>query len=181
MPEEDDQYGVRTPQPDPTKLTTDAMNAVISQYRVDIASLRELLEQRMNDLEKRLLERQDASQLLLDERAVATQRATQAAFESAEKAVNKAEIAAEKRFESINDFREELSTQVATLMTRNEANVRISAISEKIDSLELRVISRLDMSEGNRKGKVSAVQMMTATISIIIAMIIATVTIITST
>ena len=42
------------------------------------------------------------------------------ALQAAEKAVTKAELAAEKRFESVNEFRNQLKDQTGTFITRNE-------------------------------------------------------------
>ena len=41
-------------------------------------------------------------------------------FESQERAVNKAEIAAEKRLDAVNEFRGQLKDQAATFVTRTE-------------------------------------------------------------
>jgi hypothetical protein len=41
-----------TPIPDPTKLTTDAVNAVTEQYRRDLSTLRELIEGRLSAMDK---------------------------------------------------------------------------------------------------------------------------------
>lgn len=66
----------------------------------------------------------------------AAERAVQAALTAAEKAVNKAEIAAEKRFESVNEFRAQLSDQAAGFMPRAEAEQRLAQLSETLNKLE---------------------------------------------
>jgi hypothetical protein len=52
--------------------------------------------------------------------SAAAKEAVQAALVSAEKAVGKAEVATEKRFESVNEFRAQLSDQAAHFSTRDE-------------------------------------------------------------
>ncbi len=54
------------------------------------------------------------------------------ASEMADKAVSKAETAAEKRFESVNEFRSTLSDQQRNLMPRDEANIRFEALTHEI-------------------------------------------------
>ena len=54
------------------------------------------------------------------QRFKAQDRAVLAALAAAEKAVSKAEIAAEKRFDAVNEFRGQLKDQAATFVTRTE-------------------------------------------------------------
>jgi hypothetical protein len=56
------------------------------------------------------------------------EKAVEAALAAAEKAVSKAEDAAEKRFESVNEFRQTLSDQTATFLTRKEALAALTAM-----------------------------------------------------
>lgn len=69
-------------------------------------------------------------------------------FEAQEKAVLKAEIASEKRFDSVNEFRATLSDQTATLMPRAESTLRWEAASERIAKLE----SYGELVKGRGKG-----------------------------
>jgi len=56
-------------------------------------------------------------------------------FEAAERAINKAEAAAEKRFDNVNEFRRTLSDQTAQFVTRTEYNVQHRALNDKVDLL----------------------------------------------
>lgn len=47
-------------------------------------------------------------------------------------AVQKAETAAEKRFDSVNEFRNQLKDQQVTLVTRSEIDARFKSLEEKI-------------------------------------------------
>jgi hypothetical protein len=94
----------------------------------------------------------------------AAEKAVATALTSAEKAVAKAEVAADKRFESVNEFRQQLSDQTATFPTRNEMDTRFQALrsdtdrnQQRIGELELRLTSRLDTAQGTLAGGQAAV------------------------
>jgi len=55
-----------------------------------------------------------------EQRFKAQEQAVAFALQAAEKAVTKAELAAEKRFESVHEFRNQLKDQTGTFITRNE-------------------------------------------------------------
>ncbi len=61
-----------------------------------------------------------------------------AALEAAEKAINKAEQATERRFQSVNEFRQTLTDQAASFMPRAESEQRSNATTERLRELELR-------------------------------------------
>lgn len=61
-----------------------------------------------------------------------------AALEAAEKAINKAEQATERRFASVNEFRQTLTDQAASFMPRAESEQRSNANTERLRELELR-------------------------------------------
>jgi hypothetical protein len=69
------------------------------------------------------------------------EKAVNAALVAAKEAVTKAEIASEKRFDAVNEFRGQLKDQQATLFTRAEADIRFRSLDEKIANLESRVAS----------------------------------------
>lgn len=83
-----------------------------------------------------------------EQRFSAQDTSVQAALASAQQAVNKAEFAAEKRFDSVNEFRKTLGDQATTFFPRNEALGLIKAQSEKLDGLS----ARLDRIEGHSSG-----------------------------
>lgn len=78
----------------------------------------------------------------------AQEKAVNAALLAAQTAVQKAETAAERRFEAVNEFRGQLADQAANLMPRGEANVLFAGQSEKITALE----ARINESAGRSKG-----------------------------
>jgi hypothetical protein len=75
-------------------------------------------------------------------------KAVQAALLAAKEAVLKAEVASEKRFESVNEFRGQLADQTATLMPRQEYTVQHAALMEKVNDLT----DRVNISDGKARG-----------------------------
>jgi hypothetical protein len=67
-----------------------------------------------------------------EERFNAMDTKTQLALTASKEAVNKAEIATEKRFDSVNEFRGTLSDQARTLLPRMEGEAKFIALEEKI-------------------------------------------------
>jgi hypothetical protein len=63
------------------------------------------------------------------------QTAVDAALKAAKEAVLKAETAAERRFESVNEFRETLGDQQRTLMPRQEAEIRFKQLDDRVAEL----------------------------------------------
>ena len=71
------------------------------------------------------------------------------ALASADKAVLKAETATEKRFEGVNEFRQQLADQARNFMTRVEALAVLERHSERIQE----VTDRLNRAEGQGQGR----------------------------
>jgi len=61
------------------------------------------------------------------------------ALTAAKEAVTKAEVAAEKRFDSVNEFRGQLKDQQNTLASKAEVDTRFRFIEDKINSIEARL------------------------------------------
>jgi hypothetical protein len=144
----------------------------MSEWTVD--TLREHLEaqlsaeqrmtrQRFNDIRALLQERYDTQTKALDAAFVAAEKAVQTALASAEKAVTKAETSAERRFESVNEFRQTLTDQAATFMPRAEAEQRVAALAEKLDSMA----ARLDKTEGHSGGTASSRAILVAAVMVV--------------
>lgn len=92
-------------------------------------------------LEKSLRDQQryDAQIKALDAALLAAEKAVQTALTAAEKAVTKAEMAAEKRFESVNEFRQTLSDQASTFISRDQFEAtadRLRELAAKLDKIE---------------------------------------------
>lgn len=142
--------------------------AVQSAWTVD--TLREYLLQKITD--QRDAQRQQVTDLrtMLDERYATQTKALDAAFKAAEQAVAvalanaekatiKAEDAANKRFESVNEFRQTLTDQAATFMPRAEYESAHKALDDKFETEAKRnanaiaaLASRMDRGEGTTAG-----------------------------
>ena len=101
----------------------------------------------IKELERRIMlliaerEKQYTQRFAAEEKArsvalVAAERAVQSALTAAKEAVIKAELASEKRFDSVNEFRGQLKDQQQTLMPRIEAEARFKSIEDKIDAMK---------------------------------------------
>jgi len=144
----------------------------------DIQALRDLVmarfdagEQRVTDMRVMLDERYATQTKALDAAFLAQQTAMRTALDAAEKAVAaaldsaqtavaKAETAAEARFSSVNEFRQQLSDQTASFPTRREVDTRFQALADLLEAsrqrfgeLELRLTSRLDLGAGAIAGE----------------------------
>src|SRR5678809_79588 len=62
---------------------------------------------------------------------------TNLAMSSSERATTKAEMAVEKRFESVNEFRKSLSDQTATFLSKSEAEPRFQSLAEKVENIRI--------------------------------------------
>ena len=118
-----------------------------------LESLRNLLDARLAEIDKRY-----------EQRFTAQDAAVAAAFVAAREATTKAENANERRFESVNEFRQTLSDQAATFITRAEAEARIGANSEKIGDL----FDRVNLMGGRQAGSTDARALMIAAVGILI-------------
>lgn len=137
--------------------------------RIDfhLAVSRDSLDERDKRHEQRFAAQELAVSLALarvdkefHEHLVSARQETHAALDSADKAIHKQELAIEKRFDGVNEFRAQLSDQAQTFMPRKESDVRMDAITEKIDvnaerlnALQLQLSSRLDLNQGQAAGQ----------------------------
>jgi len=127
--------------------------------RQQIADQREAGRQQADDMRRLLDERYATQTKALDAAFKAAEQAVAVALANAEKATGKAELAAERRFESVNEFRKALTDQTATFLPRSEYDAahaalsdRITAAGERMAALELRLTSRLDRGDGTDIG-----------------------------
>ena len=102
----------------------------------------------LNEAEKRNEQRFEAQQIAITTAMIAQEKAVLAAMTSAEKAVTKAELAAERRFESVNEFRQTLSDQTNSFLTRNEYTAQHTAATDRISSIEQQLVEIRGKSAG---------------------------------
>jgi hypothetical protein len=89
------------------------------------------------------------------------------ALASVDKAVTKAETATERRFESVNEFRQTLTDQAATFATRDQFETQRSATTERIQELTARV----DRTEGRSGGVASSWGYLVGAITIVVIVV----------
>lgn len=100
------------------------------------------------------------------------------ALAASDKAVSKAEMANEKRFEGLGELRGTLAEQTGSLMPRTEATALATSLTERIDSsvhtLEVGLTdlkSRLDRQEGKSGGYASGAGALVAGIGVLATLI----------
>jgi hypothetical protein len=93
-------------------------------------------EQRFDASQKALEVGFAAAKAAVDASFAAQKEAINAALAAADRAVTKAELATEKRFESVNEFRGTLDNQQRTLIPRSEVDKMFSAMTEKVDRIQ---------------------------------------------
>lgn len=114
----------------------------------DPVNLKEYLLAIIEENDKRYEQRFRDTKIAVDAALIAADKAVAAALAGQKEAVIKAENASEKRFESVNEFRNTLSDQQRTFLPRNEYIIAHTSLGEKVDNLN----SRLDKSEGKGTG-----------------------------
>ncbi len=150
-----------------------------------IDMLAEHMQFQIDELRRLLDERYATQTKALDAAFASAERAVQTAREAQDRATQKAEIATEKRFESVNEFRAQLTDQAATFMSRSESdarradyNSRIAALAEKLEAetsriaeVEIRLTSRMDLNQGRDIGALTLTAQRRASASQVVAIV----------
>lgn len=110
------------------------------------ANLRTLIEA----TKTHVLTLRDADRLHIEQRFKDSGTAVDAALNAAKEAVLKAEGAAEKRFEGVNEFRQTLADQQRTLIPRTEAEQRMAELARRIQELETANATKSAETEGSK-------------------------------
>lgn len=140
-----------------TRLADSALRAFIEaqQAAADIR-YQQRFEAQSDALAAAFLSQQTAMQTAL----AAAKEAVAAALAAQDRAGTKAEIAADKRFEALNELRQMLNSMLATLMTRSESDAKFAGQDDKIeagakrqDALETRFNIWQGESVGGRRTK----------------------------
>ena len=113
------------------------------------------------------------------DRIEALRREAKAALEAAEMAISKSEVATERRFESVNEFRAQLSDQVRLFMPREVAEARIEDVRrlsdgrfEEIRGRMAALQTRLDQASGASGGISRSVGYMVTAFGLTLSIII---------
>jgi hypothetical protein len=94
-------------------------------------------------------------------------RETAIALEAADKAVTKAEVAAEKRFDALNEIRGQLADQIARFVPREVVDATLSQMEQRLNTLE----GRTRYTDGKSRGSQRAQETVIANLAIGIALL----------
>lgn len=114
----------------------------------ETVSIKEFLLSIIAVNDKRYEQRFSDTKIAVDAALIAADKAVAAALAGQKEAVTKAEVAAEKRFESVNEFRKTLSDQQQTLMLKREADIKFDTLEKQMNI----IIGRQDKAEGRGIG-----------------------------
>lgn len=141
-------------------LLGEAVRASAAAQTSALGSSIEAMKQTFAAADLRYQQRFDAQADALAAAFSAAKEAVNAALAGADRAVLKAELAADKRFEALNELRQMLNDTLKTLMNRTEVTSLINAVVEKteqtnkrIDSIEGRLNTMTGETIGNRRMK----------------------------
>lgn len=111
-----------------------------------------------SEMDRRYQQRFDAQQQALQDALMAQEKAVNAALAAADRAVLKAEVASEKRFDSVNEFRATLADQAASLMPRGEAEARLGNLGDKVIDLATSFRDRADVVRAQHSADITALR-----------------------
>lgn len=147
------------------------------QASSNVVSMREYIEARIKAVHEAAVARADAQDKATANAMTAAQTAVNAAMQAAQAAVLKAEMATEKRFEGVNEFRAQLADQARTLMPRAEFEALHKAamdrnelahatMNERFQSLHSRMNAHDTMGAGKQIGWASVVSVIAVATSV---------------
>ena len=131
-------------------------NAQVQQQFVD---LNVLLDERYGTQSKALDKAFVASETAMRTALEAAEKAVQAALTAAKEAVTKSEVAAEKRFESVNEFRGQLQDMIETLVSKIEVDAKFRSVADKADG----TIERFERQNTKSDERIGALETRVAT------------------
>jgi len=143
----------------------------VSGWTVDTlnAHVRETLIERDRRYEQRFAAQEHAlaeRDLFLERLAAERDKQVAAAFNASSRAIEKAEIANEKRLDGMNEFRSTLSDQARDLMPRAETEALVHAIEEKLVLLT----KQMDRMAGERGGTAQTIGFSVGAVGVLIAL-----------
>jgi len=109
----------------------------------------------------------DARLGTLDQQIKSVHREIDIETDATRTAVQKAETATEKRFESVNEFRAQMADQSALFISRREVEASVNAISEKVAA----ITDRINRSEGKGSGMSQIVGWIFGAVGLVVGLI----------
>ncbi len=120
--------------------------------KAEAAADKRYLESQTEALEKNFAQQIMASRDALVAGSKAQREALDAALAASERAIAKAEVSTEKRFESVNEFRNALTDQQKNFATNSEVYLRFAALEEKVNT----AFTILNETKGRASGALGA-------------------------
>ncbi len=108
-------------------------------------TIQEYFERVINEKDHQYDQRFRASEIAVQAALVAQKLSVDTALAAADRAVSKAEIATDKRFDSVNGFRETLTDLQSTLMPRSETMALLKSLEDKLAVAQITYESRLEV------------------------------------
>jgi hypothetical protein len=119
-----------------------------------------LLAEQLKQTEERFEERLREADLRYEQR-----------FRAQMEAISKSDMAGEKRFESVNEFRSTLTDQAATFMPRAEAVSKLDSISDRVTKIEGVIYTGAGTLSGQKESKTDSRNEILLWISIIMMVV----------
>jgi hypothetical protein len=117
-------------------ILTKAVTTMKDELKAEVLALKVATEAAANAADLRYQQRFTAQSDALSAAFAAAKEAVAAARDAQDRAVLKAEVAADKRFESVNEFRKSLTDQQQTFMPRQESLALHASAVEKLAAIE---------------------------------------------
>jgi hypothetical protein len=102
--------------------------------RSELAASKEYLEAQINALREALVQQIQAQKTAIDAALISTKDALVAAQNASDRAIHKSDEAIQKRFDSVNEFRGQLSDQARNFAGKNEVEFRFASIDKMFDT-----------------------------------------------
>lgn len=123
------------------------------------------VNERMNEGDAHLRQHIDQQVVQIQQALDAARREFDTVHSSSEKAIQKAENAADKRFEGVNKFREQLNDQAKEFMPRELATAQFDEFRKQITELQRKESTKTGQSRGNEKAVAMLIAVSTVLIS----------------
>jgi len=122
---------------------------VLEALIVKERELREALEEKLDERDRRYEDRFTAQERAVTAALSATEKSTSAAFNSSEKAITKSETSQTVYNANHNDLSRKMEAQYKEMLPRSEADSKFKALDEKIADLR----ESRSVTSGGEKGK----------------------------
>lgn len=172
MPMDNQSHSVTTrPNPDPTSLTTEQLHREMEWVKQIIEDHVTSERNNLADRKALFLDLLKSGDELMNERINGVIREMVLVNDAAKTAVAKSEAGYEKRFESVNEFRQQLVDQAARFITSVESRALHKATDDKLSALTDRFNRRDGMTTGKDDGKSDMRSNVATLVSVLVGMV----------